>query len=89
MYQVKIRDDVARYDENGERDQEEINLEKSIVLSNTATDIGLKADAYIAAQEYQNEHGGPGPCAEFEIMKIVNEHAGQFEVVFEDGNGDD
>jgi hypothetical protein len=44
-------------------------------------EVSAKVEAYQAAQAHQLEHGGPGPVADYEIMEIANEHAGQFEVV--------
>lgn len=44
-------------------------------------EVSAKVVAYQAAQAHQLEHGGPGPVADYEIMEIANEHAGQFEVV--------
>lgn len=44
-------------------------------------EIQAKVDAYKTAQINQLKHGGPGPVADCEIMSIVNEHDGQFEVV--------
>ena len=43
-------------------------------------EVFAKVAAYQAAQAHQLEHGGPGPVADYEIMEIANEHAGQFEV---------
>ena len=45
------------------------------------TEVAAKVAAYQAAQAHQIEHGGPGPVADYEIMAIVNEHAGQFQIV--------
>lgn len=44
-------------------------------------EIQAKVDAYKAAQAHQLEHGGPGPVADYDIMAIVNEHNGEFQVV--------
>ena len=50
-------------------------------ISSKQAEILAKVAAYQAAQAHQLEHGGPGPVADYEIMEIANEHAGQFEVV--------
>ena len=47
-----------------------------------AAEVQAKVDAYKAAQQAQIQNGGPGPVADFEIMKICNEHNCEFEVVF-------
>jgi hypothetical protein len=44
-------------------------------------ETAAKVAAYQAAQAHQLEHGGPGPVADYEIMSIVNEHNGEFEVI--------
>lgn len=44
-------------------------------------EIASKIIEYQAAQTYQLQNGGPGPVADYEIMEIVNEHNGKFEVV--------
>lgn len=44
-------------------------------------EIQVKVEAYKVAQVRQLTNGGPGPVADYEIMSIVNEHDGQFEVV--------
>jgi hypothetical protein len=43
-------------------------------------EISAKVAAYQAAQAHQLQHGGPGPVADYDIMEIVNEHNGEFEV---------
>lgn len=50
-------------------------------LEERISEIQSQVDSYKAAQEYQSEHGGPGPVADYEIMAIVNEHEGNFEVI--------
>jgi hypothetical protein len=50
-------------------------------ISSKQAEVLAKVAAYQAAQAHQLEHGGPGPVADYEIMEIANEHAGQFEVV--------
>jgi len=86
MYQVEISDSVIK--ENiieGEivlRDPEEISLEQHELKEAKRLEVQALVDSYVAAQQHQLIHGGPGPVAEFEIMKIVNEYAGEFEVVF-------
>jgi hypothetical protein len=44
-------------------------------------EISTKVAAYQAAQAHQLQHGGPGPVADYEIMAIVNEHNGEFQVI--------
>ena len=44
-------------------------------------EIAQKIEAYRAAQAHQLEHGGPGPVADYDVMSIVNEHNGEFQVV--------
>ena len=44
-------------------------------------EVQSKIDQYKAAQIFQLEHGGPGPVAEYEIMSIVNDHSGEFEII--------
>ena len=50
-------------------------------ISSKQAEVSAKVAEYQAAQAHQLEHGGPGPVADYEIMEIANEHAGQFEVV--------
>lgn len=40
-----------------------------------------KVSTYQAAQIAQLQFGGPGPVADYDIMEIVNEHNGQFQIV--------
>ncbi len=44
-------------------------------------EISAKVATYTAAQAHQLQHGGPGPVADYDIMEIVNEHNGEFQVV--------
>jgi hypothetical protein len=44
-------------------------------------EITAKVAAYQAAQEHQLQNGGPGPVADYDIMAIVNEHSGEFQVI--------
>lgn len=44
-------------------------------------EVSVKVAEYQAAQAHQLEHGGPGPVADYDIMSIVNEHNGEFEIV--------
>lgn len=67
-----------------EKTSEEIAAEEQALKDEKYAEIQAKIDAYKAKQEYQRKHGGPGPVAEFEIMKIANEYNGQFEVIFEE-----
>ena len=50
-------------------------------ISSKQAEIAAKIAAYKTAQAHQLQHGGPGPVAEHEIMVIVNEHNGEFEVI--------
>lgn len=90
MYQVKIQNTVEKqvWDEATQqlvdRPLEEVQLEEQALKDAKIAEIQPKIDAYKAAQAHQLQHGGPGPTAEFEIMKIVNEYNSQFEVVFEE-----
>lgn len=62
----------------------EILFEEQSILSSKEAELQAKVDAYEAAKQHQLDNGGPGPVADFEIMKICNEHDGQFEVVFKE-----
>lgn len=97
MYQVKIEREIDEvkeypvYDENGNetspvvmKTAEEIAAEEQALKDAKAAEVQGKVDTYEAAKEYQKQNGGPGPVAEFEIMKIANEYNGQFEVIFEE-----
>lgn len=53
---------------------------KAEKLLELTAQINQKILEYKAAQIFQIEHGGPGPVAEEEIMKIVNEHNGEFQI---------
>jgi len=44
-------------------------------------ETAAKVAAYQAAQAHQLQHGGPGPVADYDIMAIVNEHNGEFQIV--------
>jgi len=50
-------------------------------LETKQQEIATKVAAYQTAQLYQLQHGGPGPVADYDIMEIVNEHAGEFQVI--------
>jgi len=50
-------------------------------ISSKQAEAAAKVAAYQAAQAHQLEHGGPGPVADYDIMDIVNEHNGEFQVV--------
>ena len=90
MYQVKILNTVQsqEWDEVSEtmvdRDAATVAAEEQALKDAKAAEIQPKVDAYIAAQQAQLQNGGPGPVADIEIMKIVNEHNGQFKVVFKE-----
>jgi hypothetical protein len=93
MYQVKINDEVQTHvwdeetQQTVEKSAEEVEQERQAALDAKTAEVQAKVDAYKAAQQYQIQHGGPGPVADFEIMKITNEHGGEFEVVFR-GSGE-
>lgn len=61
--------------------EEELQVEKDIAIAEKAAQIQAKVEAYEAGKEYQRQHGGPAPVAEFDIKKICNEYQCQFEVV--------
>jgi len=90
MYEVKIKNTVQKqeYDETTEamvdRDSLVIGQEEQILIDEKFNEIKAKVDKYKDAQEYQKNNGGPGPVADFETMKIVNEYNGKFEIVFEE-----
>ena len=92
MYQIKIQNTVEKqyFDEENnevvERDAAVVAQEESNLLQVEADKTQVKVDTYKATQENQKNNGGPGPVADFVTMKIVNEHNGQFEVVFEEEN---
>jgi len=58
-------------------------------ISSKQSDISEQIAAYKAAQAHQLQHGGPGPVAGYEIMSIVNEHNGEFEVVVKEEHLED
>jgi hypothetical protein len=64
------------------RDPATVAAEEQVLIDAKVAEIQAKVDAYEAAKAYQLANGGPGPVAEFEIMKICNEHSCNFEVVF-------
>ncbi len=51
---------------------------KTVLESKKIIDDKIKA--YKAAQKKQLVSGGPGPVADFDILKIVNEFDGKFEI---------
>ena len=50
-------------------------------ISSKKQELASKIAAYQSAQTHQLKHGGPGPVADYDVMSIVNEHGGQFQVV--------
>ena len=50
-------------------------------ISSKQAEISAKVATYTAAQAHQLQHGGPGPVADCQVMAIVNEHNGEFQVV--------
>lgn len=98
MYTITIQDSVKRLKEKkplidpitGQQSVEYkykknivVQAEQQAMVAAKTAEVQAKVDAYVAAQEAQGV-GNPGPTAEFEIMKIVNEHNGDFEVVLEE-----
>jgi hypothetical protein len=69
---------VTLIDKTEETKQAEIDA----AVEAKRVEIQAEVDAYVAAQQYQLENGGSGPSASFDVMKIVNEHDGEFEVEF-------
>ena len=57
----------------------EVNLIEEVEIRKQ--EISIKVSAYQAAQAYQLQYGGPGPVADYDIMEIVNEHNGEFQVI--------
>jgi hypothetical protein len=100
MYKIEVMSDIGLIKEHAVVDpntfeiiipavmksQSEIDIEKQNLLNSKAAEIQAKVDAYEAAKENQRQNGGPGPVADFEIMKICNEYNCQFEVVFKESN---
>lgn len=62
----------------------QIEIEKKALIDAKTAEIQAKCDAYEAAKQNQQQNGGPGPVADFDIIKICNEYNGQFEVIFEE-----
>jgi hypothetical protein len=58
-----------------------INVSSQDLIEAKEQELTAKIAAYQAAQAHQLEHGGPGPVSDYEVMSIVNEHNGEFEVV--------
>jgi hypothetical protein len=56
----------------------QIDHTKSVKESKKIIDDKIKA--YRAAQKKQILSGGPGPVADFDILKIVNEFDGKYEI---------
>lgn len=50
-------------------------------ISSKQQELAEKIAVYQAAQAHQLKHGGPGPVADYDVMSIVNEHAGEFQVI--------
>ena len=67
-----------------QRSAAEILVEEQAIKDLKEAEVQDKVDAYEAAIQNQLENGGPGPVADFETMKIVNEHNGEFEIVFKE-----
>lgn len=97
MYSIKIKNSVDEvknyptYDEEGNeltpiemKTPEEIAAEEQALKDEKTAEIQAKVDAYEAAKEHQKQNGGPGPVADFEVMKICNEYNCEFEVIFKE-----
>ena len=88
MYQIKIDNTIEQFvideqtQEEVARDAQLVAEEEQSLKDSKALEIQVEINAYLAAQQYQLQHGGPGPVGSFEVMKIVNEHNGQFEIIF-------
>lgn len=65
------------------KSSEQIESEKKQLINDKINEIQSKIDIYKIAQQHQLQHGGPGPVTDIEIMQIVNEHNGEFEVIIE------
>lgn len=63
---------------------EEIAAEEKALIIKKEKEIKIKINEYKKKQEYQRQNGGPGPVADFEIMKICNQYSGEFEVIIEE-----
>ena len=61
---------------------EEIAAEEDTIKDAKLAEVMVKMNTYQAAQAHQLANGGPGPVADFDTMKICNEHNCEFEVVF-------
>ena len=57
-----------------------IEVETQSEILSKQEELSAKVAAYQAAQAHQLENGGPGPVADYDIMEIVNEHNGEFQV---------
>lgn len=62
----------------------EVLAEENVVKQEKIDELQPKIDSYEAAKANQLANGGPGPVADFDVMKICNEHDGNFEVVFKE-----
>lgn len=97
MYTVKLKKtislvkELATYDEEGTeltpmvmKTEEEVESEKQALIDEKVAELQQKVDKYEADKQKQLQEGGAGPVADFEIMKICNEHNGEFEVILEE-----
>jgi len=82
MIQIKLKDPTLSLEEEISSEEREIIINN--LKSTKESEILLKIDNYIQAQNFQRSLGGSGPVAEVLIMKIVNEFDGNFEIVIED-----
>jgi hypothetical protein len=77
-YVIKIPDTV----ETEGKTLEEIAQERESILDAKRAEVLAKISMYKQQQQRQLMKGGPGPSADFETMKIVNEHNGEFIIVW-------
>jgi hypothetical protein len=57
----------------------EVNFPSEIAAKQAELDA--KVAAYQSAQLNQLQNGGPGPVADYDVMAIVNEYNGEFQVI--------
>ena len=88
MYTIKIENTVPKAIFNEEtnelvdRDPAEVSAEEEALKSSKISEVNQLISDYKQKQQLQLQNGGPGPVADFEIMKIVNEHNSEFTVEF-------
>ena len=65
------------------RKKSKIEKDKIDKIKEEKDKVNSLLNAYKLAQQQQLEYGGAGPVADFETMKIVNEHNSIFEIEVE------